>query len=90
MALKVDQEGRVYAAVAQGVWVFEPDGSLLGILETPKRPANLAWCDRDAQGLAITAVRTPSITPVSKSPAFCLRLHLHHETRPILEKIGRR
>ena len=22
----------------------------------PKRPANLAWCDPDARGLAITAV----------------------------------
>jgi gluconolactonase len=54
--MKVDQAGRVYVAVALGVWVFEPDGRLLGILETPKRPANLAWCDRDARGLVITAV----------------------------------
>jgi gluconolactonase len=54
--LKVDREGRVYAAVAQGVWVFDPDGRLLGILALPARPANLAWCDRDARGLAMTAV----------------------------------
>jgi gluconolactonase len=54
--VKVDREGRVYAAVAQGIWVYEPDGRLLGILALPKRPANLAWCDRDARGLAITAV----------------------------------
>jgi gluconolactonase len=54
--MKVDQAGRVYVAVALGVWVFEPDGRLLGILETPKRPANLAWCDADARGLFITAV----------------------------------
>ncbi|MGP0067467.1 MAG: SMP-30/gluconolactonase/LRE family protein [Isosphaeraceae bacterium] len=54
--VKVDREGRVYAAVAQGVWVYEPDGRLLGILALPKRPANLAWCDRDARGLAMTAV----------------------------------
>ena len=47
---------RVYAAVAQGVWVFDPQGRLLGILAVPARPANLAWCDRDARGLAITAV----------------------------------
>jgi gluconolactonase len=56
--LKVDQEGRLYVAVAQGVWVFAPDGTLLGILALPKRPANLAWCDDDARGLAITAVDT--------------------------------
>jgi gluconolactonase len=54
--VKVDREGRVYAAVAQGVWVFDPEGRLLGILALPARPANLAWCDRDARGLAITAV----------------------------------
>jgi gluconolactonase len=54
--MKVDCAGRVYVAVALGIWVFEPDGSLLGILSMPVRPSNLAWCDSDAQGLAITAV----------------------------------
>jgi gluconolactonase len=54
--MKVDQDGRLYVAVALGVWVFEPDGRLLGIIATPKRPTNLAWCDPDAQALAITAV----------------------------------
>jgi gluconolactonase len=54
--VKVDRDGRVYVAVAQGVWVYEPDGRLLGIIAVPARPANLAWCDRDARGLALTAV----------------------------------
>jgi gluconolactonase len=54
--LKVDKAGRVYVAVALGIWVFEPDGRLLGILSVPARPSNLAWCDPDARGLAITAV----------------------------------
>jgi gluconolactonase len=54
--MKVDRQGRVYVAVALGVWVFAPEGRLLGILATPQRPANLAWCDPDAQALAITAV----------------------------------
>jgi gluconolactonase len=54
--VKVDAEGRVYVAVALGVWVFEPDGRLLGILALPERPSNLAWCDADSKGLAITAV----------------------------------
>jgi gluconolactonase len=54
--VKVDGDGRVYAAVAQGVWVYEPDGRLLGIIAMPDRPANLAWCDPDARGLAMTAV----------------------------------
>ncbi|WP_165232796.1 SMP-30/gluconolactonase/LRE family protein [Aquisphaera insulae] len=54
--LKVDREGRLYVAVAQGVWVFEPSGALLGILATPKRPSNLAWCGRDGATLALTVV----------------------------------
>jgi gluconolactonase len=54
--MKVDKAGRVYVAVALGVWVFEPDGRLLGILSLPARPSNLAWCGADARGLAITAV----------------------------------
>jgi gluconolactonase len=56
--MKIDRDGRVYVAVALGVWVYEPDGHLLGILALPKRPANLAWCGPDARSLAITAVDT--------------------------------
>ena len=54
--MKVDAGGRVYVAVALGVWVYEPSGRLLGILATPKRPSNLAWAGPDADELVITAV----------------------------------
>ena len=54
--LKVDREGRLYVAVAQGVWVLDPEGKLLGILAVPRRPSNLAWADPDARTLVITAV----------------------------------
>lgn len=54
--MKVDRDGRVYVAVALGLWVYAPDGALLGIIATPKRPSNLAWCGPDADFLAITAV----------------------------------
>jgi gluconolactonase len=54
--MKVDSDGRVYVAVAEGVWVFEPSGRLLGIIAVPKRPANLAWWGPDGRSLAITAV----------------------------------
>jgi gluconolactonase len=53
--MKVDADGRVYVAVALGVWVYEPDGKLLGILDLPERPSNLAWRN-DGKTLAITAV----------------------------------
>jgi gluconolactonase len=54
--IKVDRAGRVYVAVALGVWAFEPDGRLLGILPVPARPSNLAWCGASGGRLAITAV----------------------------------
>ena len=53
--MKVDRDGRVYVAVALGVWVYAPDGRLLGILEVPERPSNLAWRG-DGTVLAMTAV----------------------------------
>ena len=54
--MKVDRDGRVYVAVALGVWVYEPDGTLLGILSLPQRPSNLNWGDPDGKTLFITAV----------------------------------
>ncbi len=54
--VKVDRDGRVYVAVALGIWVFEPSGDLLGVLELPARPSNLTFCDPDGRGLLITAV----------------------------------
>ncbi len=54
--LKIDRDGRLYVAVALGVWVFEPDGRLLGIIALPERPSNLAWWGPDGRSLAVTAV----------------------------------
>jgi gluconolactonase len=72
--LKVDRDGRVYVAVAEGVWVFEPGGRLLGILALPARPSNLAWCDDDGRGLAITAVDS----------VYFVRLHVPGVVPPFL------
>jgi gluconolactonase len=54
--MKVDRDGRVYVAVAQGIWVYDAGGQLLGIIAMPKRPSNLAWCGREAKTLTITMV----------------------------------
>ena len=72
--MKVDRQGRVYVAVAQGVWVFESHGKLLGIIATPNRPANLAWCDLDGRGLAITAV--DAVYKLRLSVTGCLPLFM--------------
>ena len=54
--MKVDTDGRVYVAVLGGIWVYEPTGQFLGIIATPKRPSNLAWCGPHASSLCVTAV----------------------------------
>ncbi|HTG50582.1 MAG TPA: SMP-30/gluconolactonase/LRE family protein [Gemmatimonadales bacterium] len=53
--MKIDVEGHLYVTGATGVWVFEPDGTHLGVIVTPERPANCAWGDEDRQTLYITA-----------------------------------
>ncbi len=53
--LKVDEEGHIYVTGATGVWVFEPDGKLLGVIAPPERPANCAWGDEDKKSLYLTA-----------------------------------
>jgi gluconolactonase len=76
--MKVDRDGRVYVAVAQGVWVFEPDGKLLGILSLPKRPSNLNWGGPDGRTLAITAV----------DHVYKVRFRVAGLTPPFLPKSG--
>jgi gluconolactonase len=53
--LKVDREGHVYSTGPGGIWVFEPDGTLAGIVTGPEQPANLAFGDTDRRTLYITA-----------------------------------
>ena len=53
--MKVDIKGNVYSTGPGGVWIFSPNGDLLGIIETPEAPTNLAWGDRDYKTLYITA-----------------------------------
>ncbi|MEO0836773.1 MAG: SMP-30/gluconolactonase/LRE family protein [Cyanobacteria bacterium J06642_3] len=53
--MKIDIKGNVYSTGPGGVWVFSPKGELLGIIETPEPPANIAWGDSDHKTLYITA-----------------------------------
>jgi gluconolactonase len=53
--LKVDIEGRIYCTGPGGIWVWEPDGTYLGLITLPELPANLAWGEHDHRSLYITA-----------------------------------
>jgi gluconolactonase len=66
--MKLDAQGNIYVAAnsAEGIWVFAPDGTLLGFIGTgeeinrqgtaPGGPANIAWGDDDWQTIYATAV----------------------------------
>ena len=55
--MKLDVEGNLYvtANTSEGVWVYAPDGTLLGFLGVPESPANVAWGGRGNSTLFITA-----------------------------------
>jgi len=53
--MKVDVEGNLYTTGPGAVWVFDPEGKLLGRIVTPEIPANCAWGDADWKTLYITA-----------------------------------
>ena len=52
--LKVDRQGNLFAAGPGGVYIFAPDGSHLGIIETGVATSNVAW-GNDGWVLYVTA-----------------------------------
>lgn len=72
--MKVDTKGNVYSTGPGGVWVFSPSGELLGVIEVPEPPANLAWGGQDYKTLYMTArksvysvrLKVPGIKPGGK------------------------
>jgi gluconolactonase len=53
--MKVDEAGRVFCTGTGGVWVFEPDGTRIGIIETPEVCANITFGSPDLRTLLLTA-----------------------------------
>ena len=53
--LKIDEKGNIYSAGPGGVWIFSPDGKLLGTILVPEKTSNVAWAGPDHKTLYITA-----------------------------------
>ena len=53
--MKVDTKGNLYCTGPGGIWIFSAAGTLLGNINPPETPANLAWGDADGKTLYITA-----------------------------------
>jgi gluconolactonase len=54
--MKVDERGNVYVTGPGGIWVFNPSGVHLGVIQLLEKAANLAWGDDDWGTLFITAM----------------------------------
>lgn len=53
--MKVDVEGNIYCTGPGGLWVYRPNGELVGVIYPPQRPANVAFGGPDRRTLFITA-----------------------------------
>jgi gluconolactonase len=53
--MKIDSAGNVYCCGPGGIHVFDPDGGLREVIETPEYTANFAWGDDDYRSLFVTA-----------------------------------
>lgn len=53
--MKVDQTGNLYSTGPGGVWIFTPEGKVLGVILTPERASNVAWGGVGRKTLYITA-----------------------------------
>ncbi len=56
--MKCDAGGNVWVCGPGGIWVYAPDGGLLGKVRVPELAANLAWGGADFRTLFITATHS--------------------------------
>ena len=54
--IKVDQQGNVYVCGPGGLWVLSGQGQVLGVIQGPEIPHNLAWGDAAGRTLYLTAM----------------------------------
>jgi len=74
--MKVDQKGRLFTSSADGISVFQPDGTLIGAIRFPQQPANCAFGDKDLKTLFVTArtgvysvrLKTPGLPTGKRNP----------------------
>jgi sugar lactone lactonase YvrE len=62
--LKVDAMGNVYCIGPAGLWVFDPDGNVIGLLKVPEIASNFTWGGTDGRMLYITATSSVYRIPI--------------------------
>ena len=53
--MKCDERGNIWITGPGGLWIYAPDGTLIGKIAVPEMVANLHWGSRDWRTLFITA-----------------------------------
>ncbi len=53
--LKIDEAGNIFSTGPGGIWIWNSEENLLGVLELPELPANLGWGDQDRKTMYVTA-----------------------------------
>ena len=66
--MKCDQRGNIWVTAPGGVWVYSPNGELLGKLRVPELVANLAWGGADFRTLYLTATHSVYAIPTRVGP----------------------
>ncbi len=77
--MKCDADGNVWCAARGGVWVIDPDGRVLGVVETPEIVANLTWGGDDLRTLFLC---TSTTVHALRTRVRAARLPYHASTYP--------
>jgi gluconolactonase len=67
--MKCDERGNIWCTARGGIWVLDPDGRLLGIIETPEVSGNLVWGGPDWRSLYVCTTTTMQVLPTKVASA---------------------
>jgi gluconolactonase len=68
--MRCDERGNIWCTARGGIWVIDPSGQLLGIIETPEVSGNLVWGGDDLRSLYVCTSTTVHVvrTKVASAP----------------------
>lgn len=66
--MKCDNQGNVWVTAPGGLWVYRPDGRLIGKVSIPELPANLHWGGEDWRTLFVAASTSVYAVPTKVGP----------------------
>ena len=66
--MKCDERGNVWVTAPGGVWIFGPNGDILGKIRVPELVANLAWGGPDYRTLYLTSTHSVYSVPTKVGP----------------------